>query len=132
MQHLLPFFVLLGCFRCIFDNCSLLFNQVNTSFQVMRTQHGVEFSMKELNSTSWKVGETPNVSILSDYPFLWFCFLLLCLWSWWNQNFSSVVCSFFVSFFGRSHSFSTFKSMYFLWLIMWHNRTMLTVWVDSF
>jgi protein deglycase len=34
-----------------------------TSFQVMRPQHGVEFAMKELNATSWNVGETPQVSI---------------------------------------------------------------------
>ena len=37
----------------------------------MRPQHGVEFSMKELNSTSWNVGETPNVSIVSVGLFLW-------------------------------------------------------------
>ncbi|CAN6201443.1 unnamed protein product [Urochloa humidicola] len=30
---------------------------------VMRPQHGVEFSMKELNSTSWNVGETPNILV---------------------------------------------------------------------
>jgi len=30
----------------------------------------VEFSMKELNSTSWSVGETPNVSIVSVGLFL--------------------------------------------------------------
>jgi len=30
---------------------------------VMRPQHGVEFSMKELNSTSWSVGETPNILV---------------------------------------------------------------------
>ncbi|KAG2612007.1 protein DJ-1 homolog A-like isoform X1 [Panicum virgatum] len=31
---------------------------------VMHPQHGVEFSTKELNSTSWNVGETPSVSII--------------------------------------------------------------------
>ncbi|CAL5038819.1 unnamed protein product [Urochloa decumbens] len=30
---------------------------------VMRPQHGLEFSMKELNSTSWNVGETPNILV---------------------------------------------------------------------
>lgn len=43
---------------------------MNITFQVMRPQHGVEFSMKELNSTSWNVDETPKVSIFSDDPFL--------------------------------------------------------------
>ncbi|KAF2927066.1 protein DJ-1 homolog A [Oryza sativa Japonica Group] len=30
---------------------------------VMRPQHGVEFSLKELNSTSWNVGETPQILV---------------------------------------------------------------------
>jgi 4-methyl-5(b-hydroxyethyl)-thiazole monophosphate biosynthesis len=30
---------------------------------VMRPQHGVEFSMKELNATSWNVGETPQILV---------------------------------------------------------------------
>ena len=30
----------------------------------MRPQHGAEFSMKELNSTSWNAGENPQVCIV--------------------------------------------------------------------
>ncbi|KAF7109513.1 hypothetical protein CFC21_109757 [Triticum aestivum] len=30
---------------------------------VMRPQHGAEFSMKELNSTSWNVGENPQILV---------------------------------------------------------------------
>jgi 4-methyl-5(b-hydroxyethyl)-thiazole monophosphate biosynthesis len=30
---------------------------------IMRPQHGVEFSMKELNATSWNVGETPQILV---------------------------------------------------------------------
>uniref|UniRef100_A0A0E0AAG4 DJ-1/PfpI domain-containing protein n=1 Tax=Oryza glumipatula TaxID=40148 RepID=A0A0E0AAG4_9ORYZ len=41
----------------------LAFNLVLTSFKVMRPQHGVEFSLKELNSTSWNVGETPQILV---------------------------------------------------------------------
>lgn len=61
-----------------FSQLLFLFNYVSITFQVMRPQHGVEFSIKELNATSWNVGETPNVSILVMTRFFDLAFTCFC------------------------------------------------------
>jgi hypothetical protein len=76
-------FVIFSVVFTYFPQLMLAFNLVLTSFKVMRPQHGVEFSLKELNSTSWNVGETPQVfkvqygNYLLHVALIFFCFMAM-------------------------------------------------------